>query len=63
MVISRQQQGEHMKTTYQITLANGESYDLVLTTSEPSYRAQEYAKKWAELRFSEVSTVVIIEVK
>jgi hypothetical protein len=52
-----------MKTTYQITLANGESYDLVLTTSEPSYRAQEYAKKWAKLRFSEVSTVVIIEVK
>ncbi len=52
-----------MKTTYQITLANGESYDLVLTASEPSYRAQEFAKQWAKMRFSEVSTVIMVEVK
>jgi hypothetical protein len=52
-----------MKTTYQITLANGESHDLVLTASEPSYRAQEFAKQWAKMRFSEVSTVIMVEVK
>jgi translation initiation factor 2B subunit (eIF-2B alpha/beta/delta family) len=50
-----------MTTTYLITLANEEEFTVVLTISQPSYYAHEYAYKLAEQRHSEVSTVVVIK--
>ena len=47
-----------MSTTYIITLANGETQEVILTMSQPSYYAQEYAYKLAKMKLTEVLTVV-----
>lgn len=46
-----------MNTVYKITLANGYQTEVVVTISQPSYYALEYASKIAKVQGSEVLSV------